>query len=431
LISTEQPLAISQAQQTQPQLLLSGFGGDDHVSPTQVLDDAAVENEDDDYWDVESDEEMLDMEDESNESMMLASRDFNVIRRIHQEHSNELAIRRHDVFLYDGLLTHYKPEYAASPLRNLKTARVFAHFIHVVSYTTIRIAVALELHSFRNCLTACPCPEGLALLDTTILVTTLVKNNHALTSSSQTAPSVSIYERNPRNSTMIFEDTAPAVQQALWTYTLPLKALGNQGLLHAMLALASLQIARLQGASITPSYKHYAYSLKRLSRNLGNPKKRLSIPTLATSMLLAYYEVWTAEHVKWSTHLVGMSQLIVELDFRSLTREARRLKAAHTAEERLFPHQNPGMLIDQKLFNKKLEKRAMVPDENLVSTIIGKKVNYDDFGMVLEENGVRYEKKTNLSDKLDLPGFEILQDLYWWYARHDAFQSMISGNPLM
>jgi hypothetical protein len=102
-----------------------------------VLDEAAIENEDDDYWDVESDEEMLDMEDESNASMILASGDFNIIRRIHQEHSNELAIRRHDVFLYDGLLTHYKPEYAASPLRNLKTARVFAHYIHVVCYKAI------------------------------------------------------------------------------------------------------------------------------------------------------------------------------------------------------------------------------------------------------------------------------------------------------
>lgn len=129
-------MAVSQAQQPQPQLLLSGFGGDDHVSPTQVLDEAAVENEDDDYWDVESDEEMLDVEHESNDNTMLASKEFNIMRRIHFEHSNELAIRRYDAFLYDGLLTHYRPEYAASPLRNLKTARVFAHYIHVVSYTT-------------------------------------------------------------------------------------------------------------------------------------------------------------------------------------------------------------------------------------------------------------------------------------------------------
>jgi hypothetical protein len=133
-ISPEQPLPISKPKQSQPQLLLSGFGGDDHVSPTQVLYDAAVENEDDDYWDVQSDEEMLDIEDEDNENTMMHSKEFEIMRRIHFEHSNELAVRRHDAFIYEGLLTHYKPEYAASPLRNIKTARVFAHYIHVVSF---------------------------------------------------------------------------------------------------------------------------------------------------------------------------------------------------------------------------------------------------------------------------------------------------------
>lgn len=141
LIFPEQPLPISQTKQSQPQLLLNGFGGDDHVSPTQVLYDAAVENEDDDYWDVQSDEEMLDVED--NENTMLASKDFDMIRRIHFEHSNELAVRRHDAFIYEGLLTHYKPEYAASPLRNIKTARVFAHYIHVVSIPLSSIMILL------------------------------------------------------------------------------------------------------------------------------------------------------------------------------------------------------------------------------------------------------------------------------------------------
>lgn len=130
---TEQPAAITRAQQSQPQLLLSGFAGDDHVSPTELLDEAAVENEDDDYWDVHSDEEMVDADDGVEEDMALASQEFNLIRRIHVENSNELGIRRYDAFLYEGLLTNYRPEYAASPLRNIKTARVFAHFIHVVS----------------------------------------------------------------------------------------------------------------------------------------------------------------------------------------------------------------------------------------------------------------------------------------------------------
>jgi hypothetical protein len=55
-------VAVSKTQQNfQPQLLLHGFGGDDHVSPTQVLDEAAVEYEDDDYYDVDTDEEMAEI----------------------------------------------------------------------------------------------------------------------------------------------------------------------------------------------------------------------------------------------------------------------------------------------------------------------------------------------------------------------------------
>ncbi|KAH7382487.1 hypothetical protein DE146DRAFT_681522 [Phaeosphaeria sp. MPI-PUGE-AT-0046c] len=370
----EQPSAVSTAQKTQPHLLLGGFGGEDYSSPTQILYEAAVENEDDDYWDVQSDEEMLDMQDAGHENALLVSKEFNTIRRIHQEQTNELAARRHDAFLYDGLLTNYKPEYAASPLRNPKTARVFAHFIHV------------------------------------------------------TAPSVSIWERNPRNPTMIFEGTLPVAQQAIWTYAMPLRALRNQGLLHAMLALASLQIARLQGASITPSYKHYAYSLKRLSRSLGNPTKRLSITTVATSLLLAYYEVWTAEHLKWSTHLVGAAQLLIELDFRALSQEARRCKASQLAEERQASYQQPEIFVDQKRLSQAFIERSLAPDADVVSTITGNAVDYDDFGFEREQYRTKHERKTNIPEKLDLQTFDTLQDLYWWYIRHDAFQSMVTGN---
>lgn len=242
---------------------------------------------------------------------------------------------------------------------------------------------------------------------------------------------MSIHERNPRNSALIFEGLATHAQQGLWTYILPLKAIAHQGLLHAMLALASLHIARLQGASITPSYKHYAYSLKRLVRSLGDAKKRLSVSTLATSMLLAFYEVWMAEHVKWSTHLIGAQRLITELDFRSLTREARRLKAAQTAQEQQCLYQNPEMLINQTQLDARQDASATMPNERLVGMIVGKSVNYDEFGMVIEANGARQETRSNLSEALNLRNFETLQDLYWSYARHDVFQSIISGNPLM
>ncbi|KAL5451546.1 hypothetical protein PMIN07_004956 [Paraphaeosphaeria minitans] len=351
-------------------LFVKGLSDSDHVSLTQALDEAAVEEVDDDYWDVDSDAEMTDMPGAPDEEAMILSRDFSLMRKIQYQHTNELSVRRYDAFIYEGVLASYKAEQVANPLKNPKTARVFAHFIHV------------------------------------------------------TAPSLSIYERNPRNPASLFEGLTPPSQQNLWTYILPLKALNHQGLLHAMLALASLHIAILQRASVTPSYKHYAYALKRLGRSLANPKRRHTIATVATSLLLAFYEVMTAEHVKWSTHLVGAAQLLSELDFPSLTREARRLRAAQEAQELRF-------LADLGSAGSLPTMDTMMPDEGMVSAIIGKKVSYQDFGRVLEPGEDGQEKRSPLPGKLDLKTFETLQDLQWFYMRHDAFQSMVSGNPLI
>jgi hypothetical protein len=139
----------------------------------------------------------------------------------------------------------------------------------------------------------------------------------------------------------------------------------------------------------------------------------------------------TAEHVKWGTHLVGSAQLMAELDFPSLTQEARRLKAAQVARESNFPYQNPNMLIDQKLLDQKLKESTMMPDETLISTIVGMTVRYDDYGRVFEDVDMNQGPRQGFRGKLDLRTFETLQDLYWFYMRQDAYQSILSGNPLV
>jgi len=136
----------------------------------------------------------------------------------------------------------------------------------------------------------------------------------------------------------------------------------------------------------------------------------------------------TAEHVKWSTHLVGATQLISELDYPSLSREARRLKAVQNAEER-------NMLSPRKLSpnvgDKNNKEDTLAPDEDVISSIVGKKVSYDEFGSVVEIIDDQQQKPQRDAPKLDLRTFETLQDLYWYHSRHDAFQSMVSGNPLV
>ncbi|KAK7553863.1 hypothetical protein IWX92DRAFT_305692 [Phyllosticta citricarpa] len=361
----EQPAPVSQAVPYPARLQHSGYAKT-QASTTEILQDAAVEYEDDDYYDVQSDDEM---ELVSQQALVpRQQRDFEVMMQIQRDSIDDLSVRHYGTFLYTGILDRYRAEWVANPLRNPRTARVFAHFIHA------------------------------------------------------TGPSLSIFERRIRNASAMFtEGPVHPSQQSLWTYTLPMLALNNQGLLHAMLALASLHIAKLQDASITPSIKHYAYALKRVHHSVGHPRKRHHVATIAACLLLAFYEVMLAEHVKWSSHLMGAKQLMVELDFADTTKLWCKQKAEEEATERQFAYNEPGLIMNQAGFES--DKCSDFPDERVVSAFIGRQVRYEDHGQVYEEHA--------RVPAMDLTHYETYQDLWWWYFRHDAFQAVISGNKLL
>lgn len=343
-----------------------------HYSPTQMLTEAAVEQQDDDYYDVESDEEM------ETDGFMVAARTQNHQRAFQGLLMSEffdtqnMRIRRYDTFILDGMLDSYRAEWHANPLKNPATARVFAHFI------------------------------------------------------SATGPSLNIYERQPASSSMLFTNgPVPISQRSLWTYTMPMAALHHQGLLHAMLALSSLQIARLQGASSTPSYQHYAWALKRVHNSVSSKdsKKRLQVTTIAASMLLGFYEIITADHSKWNTHLAGTKQLLTETDFVTMTSQLRKIKRekilkehAYRSTESFTANLQPGQF-------EMLDQLDDV-DEQIVSHFAGSEVRFDHTGYVETSD-------TKIPQELDITRFETLKDLYWWFLKQDAIQSIVSGNALL
>lgn len=327
-----------------------------------------METVDDDYFDVQSEDEM------EIENVALAMRDYNRHHKLsgmlNSNHINipELQMRRYDTFIYEGMLDYYRVEEHANPLRNPATARVFAHFIAV------------------------------------------------------TGPSLSIFERHPRNTSVLFtEGHIPTSQQGLWTYTMPMAALRNQGLLHAMLAMASLHIARLTGASSTPSMQHYAWALKRIHAVLAHPKKRKAISTIAATMLLGFYEVMTADHMKWNMHLSGAKQLFTETDFVTMTHQFRQMKMERAA--RFQFGRRPSEMPQLSPQDDMLDQISDI-DERVVSFMVGREVRYGDHGQIMSPTAP-------VPPQLDLTKFEILKDLHWWYCKQDAYQSIISGNPLL
>ncbi|KAF2864469.1 hypothetical protein K470DRAFT_208460 [Piedraia hortae CBS 480.64] len=331
----------------------------DPMSPNHLLLEAAVERQDDDYYDVNSEDELEGAD---------AQRPLDGIIMEHRMPMDDWRMRRCDAFIGDGMLATYKPEWVANPLKNAATARVFAHFIAV------------------------------------------------------TGPGLSIFERQPRNTSILFSHSPiPLSQQGIWTYAMPMAALHHQGLLHAMLALSSLHIARLKNASLTPSMQHYSWALRRVHAWVGDPKRRRKVTTIAASLLLGFYEVMAAEHMKWNTHLAGSAKLFIETDFVSLTRHFCRKKLERAAR-RQWSMANPSSPPPPSFGEDELLDQIPDLDERLVGQLVGRPVRYHDPGLGHEPL---------IPPEIDLANFEMLKDVYWWYCKQDAYQSLISGNPLM
>lgn len=337
--------------------------------------------EDDDYFDVESDEE-----DFTSKPYITGTTSYDLGAMVAiTADQGQGRIRSMTNFLNEpDILATYLPSYAASPLSDPQTARVFCHFI------------------------------------------------------TATAPTLSVCERHPSNPALIFSGKpVPWSQRALWSYTLPMRALTHQGLLHAMLALASLHIATLQQASTTPSLKHYHYALRRVAKALGDQKKRRDVATLAATQLLGFYEVTTAEHNKWNSHLAGARELIMDIDFLGMVKriEAHR-QQQEEAEARLkyemqngvansYWHEYARGALDD--FPSRIDRQL---DERLISTIMGRVTRYDQHGQVTAKGDPVSHTETPLTAH-DIENFEVQCELFWWYVKHDIYQSIISGNRLL
>jgi len=183
--------------------------------------------------------------------------------------------------------------------------------------------------------------------------------------------------------------------------------------------------------------KHYGYAIRKVGHSVGLPTRRGQPATLAATMLLGFYEVMNGEHQKWSNHLLGSKVLLNEIDFRGMTnyikrqtKEKRQQRSRHTQ----MLHHNMAMGLEPDPYEEELEDAPYLPendvDENLVGMIMGKKLKYDRFGQILDDV---YEpgRQDKVYTPRDIEIYENQRDLFWWYAKQDAFQSILSGNRLL
>ncbi|KAI9682672.1 MAG: hypothetical protein M1829_006659 [Trizodia sp. TS-e1964] len=291
-----------------------------------------------------------------------------------QANRDDITLRSMRTFLNEpNILATYRPSASESPLMDPKTARIFCHFVSV------------------------------------------------------TGPSLSIYERVACNPSVMFTGAVvPPSQRSLWSYTLPTLALGNQALLHAILALSSLQIAKLQGGSMAPSYRHYHMALRRVAKCVGLPTRRGELATLAATMLLGFYEVMSSEHTKWSSHLAGAKRLFLEIDFGGMTKQIKATRQRREANRRAricneanyMSFGNPQLYAN--LVAEDTVNTGHVIDENFVAALTGLAAPSDDTP----------PRKTFTAKDLEI--YETQCDLWWWFCKQDVYQSILSGNsPLV
>jgi len=340
-----------------------------------------VNEPEEEYFDVDSDDEDFDMTPTAQRPL---SYNIGPLIAMSASHSNG-GVRSMTNFLNEpNVLAMYHPSYAASPLMDSQTARIFCHFI------------------------------------------------------TATAPTLAVCERRPSNPSVIFSGVpVPKSQRALWSYTLPMLALTHQGLLHAMLALASLHISKLQHTSQTPSLKHYHYALRRVAKALGNQKKRKDVATLAATLLLGFYEVTTAEHNKWNSHLSGARELVTDIDFAGMAKriENQRCRQEEVEANRSYQlHNGHSNGYHQPYARGEVEDFPAREDrqlnENLISTLMGYRLRYNQYGQIIDENDPAPASDSPPTAQ-DIENFEIQCDLFWWYAKQDVYQSIVSGNRLL
>lgn len=128
---------------------------------------------------------------------------------------------------------------------------------------------------------------------------------------------------------------------------------------------------------------------------------------------------WSADHQKWSNHLLGAKQLVREVDFAGMTKHLRnRRKARHL-----------GISYELDSYNDQREVDHSDIDEGLVGVLMGIVPHHDEYGKVIDDENPTDDWR-GYTEK-DLGTYETQRDLFWWYCKQDVYQSILGGGRLL
>ncbi|ODQ55436.1 hypothetical protein SAICODRAFT_5383 [Saitoella complicata NRRL Y-17804] len=123
-------------------------------------------------------------------------------------------------------------------------------------------------------------------------------------------PIMNTFDSAPADPEALFKDPLVA-EKNLWTYLIPMMAMRHDALLHSVLALSALHMSKVAGGPGHVPLLHYHLAIRKLRRVLeAGEREARDEAMLAATLLLSYYEVMSAEHVKWGRHMIGAKNLV-------------------------------------------------------------------------------------------------------------------------
>jgi hypothetical protein len=113
------------------------------------------------------------------------------------------------------------------------------------------------------------------------------------------APTMSLIESSPPNPSILNHHAIPNMKACnLFTYQLPVMAVsGNGVIMEAILAISFLHISHVTRSSKQQAFSHYQRAIQRLRIESSRVNAARDLGLLAATLLLAWYELSTGDHV--------------------------------------------------------------------------------------------------------------------------------------
>jgi len=176
---------------------------------------------------------------------------------------------------------------------------------------------------------------------------------------------------------------------------------------------------------VAPSHVHYHLALRRLRKALEDDQQRADVTTLVATLLLAYFETMSAEVQKWGNHVRGARNLLKEIDFEDL-RDCLENYEEDVDIEMVVENNSQPYPRQVRRVRRKRDKNLSVV-QTITPFILGTKVRDGRGSSGAYKHSTGGPKVTNLKK---LERCHLQADMFWWFAKMDAYHAILGGNPL-